>query len=56
MDVVVAITRDLPYYEGAYVQVLLNNGSGELIDVTDSNFYDQPRSAFHHGEKHIAEI
>ena len=53
MDVVVAITRDLPYYEGAYVQVLLNTGSGELIDVTDSNFYDQPRSAFHHGEGNI---
>ena len=25
MDVVVAITRDLPYYEGAYLQVLIND-------------------------------
>ena len=30
-DVVVAITRDLPYYEGAYVQVLLNDGTGKLL-------------------------
>ena len=53
MDVVVAITRDLPYYEGAYIQVLLNNGSGELIDITESNFPEQPRSASHHGEGNI---
>ena len=53
MDVVVAITRDLPYYEGAYIQVLLNNGSGELIDITESNFSEQPRSASHHGEGNI---
>jgi len=53
MDVVVAITRDLPYYEGAYIQILLNNASGELIDVTESNFSDQPRSATHHGEGNI---
>ena len=53
MDVVVAITRDLPYYEGAYIQILLNNGSGELMDVTESNFSNQPRSASHHGEGNI---
>ena len=53
MDVVVAITRDLPYYEGAYIQVLLNNGSGELIDITESNFSEQPRYASHHGEGNI---
>ena len=53
MDVVVAITRDLPYYEGAYIQVLLNNGSGELIDTTESNFPEQPRSVSHHGEGNI---
>lgn len=53
IDVVVAITRDLPYYEGAYVQILLNNGTGELVDVTESSFPDQPRSATHHGEGNI---
>ena len=52
-DVVVAITRDLPYYEGAYVQVLLNDGTGKLVDVTTENFSDQPRSISHHGEGNI---
>ena len=52
-DVVVAITRDLPYYEGAYIQILINNGAGELIDMTNSNFSLQPRSDQHHGEGNI---
>ena len=49
----VAITRDLPYYEGAYIQILINNGAGELIDMTNSNFSLQPRSDRHHGEGNI---
>ena len=53
IDVVVAITRDLPYYEGAYIQILINNGLGELIDITDTNFSIQPRSNSHHGEGNI---
>ena len=52
-DVVVAITRDLPYYEGAYIQILINNGEGVLIDMTNSNFSIQPRSDRHHGEGNI---
>ena len=52
-DVVVGITRDLPYYEGAYVQVLMGDGTGSLFDVTDSNFNDQPRQENHHGESNI---
>jgi len=52
-DVVVSITRDLPYYEGAYVQILINNGLGELIDMTEINFLNQPRSETHHGEGNI---
>ena len=52
-DVVVAITRDFPYYEGAYVQILINNGQGKLIDMTDTNFSIQPRSDTHHGEGNI---
>ena len=52
-DVVVAITRDLPYYEGAYIQILINNGAGKLIDMTNSNFSLQPRSDQHHGEGNI---
>lgn len=53
LDVVVAITRDLPYYEGAYVQVLLGNGEGNLTDVTNTNFAYQPRDEIHHGEGNI---
>jgi len=52
-DVVVSITRDLPYYEGAYIQILINNGAGELIDMTNSNFSIQSRSDRHHGEGNI---
>ena len=28
MDVAVGITRANPYYEGAYVQILINDGTG----------------------------
>ena len=52
-DVVVAVTRDLPYYEGAYIQVLLNDGKGQLIDETGKRFKDQPRVETHHGEGNI---
>ena len=52
-DVVVAVTRDLPYYEGAYIQVLFNDGKGQLIDETDKRFKDQPRADTHHGEGNI---
>ena len=53
MDVVVAVTRDNPYYEGAYIQVLINDGSGILIDETFSRFSNQPRENNHHGEGNI---
>jgi hypothetical protein len=53
MDVVVAVTRDIPYYEGAYIQILLNDTNGNLIDVTESNFQNQIREATHHGEGNI---
>ena len=53
IDVVVSITRDLPYYEGAYIQILINNGSGKLIDETESRFALQPRSERHHGEGNL---
>ena len=52
-DVVVSITRDLPYYEGAYIQILINDGNGELLDMTNTNFPAQPRSDSHHGEGNI---
>ena len=52
-DVVVSITRDLPYYEGAYIQILINDGNGELLDMTNTNFPAQPRSDTHHGEGNI---
>ena len=53
IDVVVAVTRDNPYYEGAYIQVLINDGSGILIDETFSRFSNQPRENNHHGEGNI---
>ena len=53
MDIVVAVTRDNPYYEGAYIQVLINDGSGILIDETFSRFSNQPRENNHHGEGNI---
>ena len=52
-DIVVTVTRDLPYYEGAYVQVLMGDGTGLMTDVTASNFIDQPRSDNHHGEGNV---
>ena len=52
-DVVVAITRDDPYYEGAYIQILINDQTGSLIDETTSRFVDQIRLEKHHGEGNI---
>jgi hypothetical protein len=53
LDVALAITRADPYYEGAYIQVLINDGSGMLIDETDARFTNQERSINHHGEGNI---
>ena len=53
MDVVVAVTRDIPYYEGAYLQILLNDTNGNLVDVTENNFPDQIREASHLSLIHI---
>ena len=52
-DVVVAITRDEPYYEGAYIQILINDQTGFLVDETLSRFVDQVRANNHHGEGNI---
>lgn len=52
-DVVVSITRDDPYYDGAPIQILINDGTGLLIDKTTSNFTNQVRINGHHGESNI---
>ena len=52
-DVVVAVTRDDPYYQGAYIQVLINDGTGKLFDETSSRFPNQFRADKHHGEGNI---
>ena len=52
-DVVVAITRDEPYYEGAYIQILINDQTGFLVDETLSRFVDQVSADNHHGEGNI---
>jgi len=56
LDVAVAVTRGLPdYYEGAYIQILINDTTGKLIDETDGRFglNQQIRSDKHHGEGNI---
>ncbi len=53
MDIVVAITRDEPYYEGAYLQILMGDGSGSLTDESTSRFSNQIREAQHHGEGNL---
>ena len=52
-DVVISITRDQPYYEGAYIQILINDQAGNLVDKTSSNFVNQSRLENHHGESNI---
>jgi len=52
-DVVISITRDQPYYEGAYIQILINDQAGNLVDKTLSNFINQSRLENHHGESNI---
>ena len=56
MDVAIAITRGLPdYYEGAYIQILINDTTGKLVDETASRFpiNNQVRFDKHHGEGNI---
>ena len=53
IDVVVAITKDQPYYEGAYLQILINTGEGILEDKTSIQFDNQPRENTHHGEGNV---
>ena len=53
MDIAIGVTRAIPYYEGAYVQVLINDGYGNLEDETDARFPNQERAANHHGESNI---
>jgi len=52
-DIVVVITRDEPYYEGAYIQVLINDQTGMLTDETSARFVNQERLEKHHGEGNI---
>ena len=52
-DVVVSITRDDPYYEGAYIQILINDQNGNLVDSTSAHFPNQSRLEKHHGEGNI---
>ena len=53
MDIAIGITRANPYYEGAYVQILINDGSDNLVDETDARLTNQERAANHHGESNI---
>ena len=41
IDIIIATTRDEPYYRGTGIQLLKNNSGNGFIDVTDSNVEDQ---------------
>jgi hypothetical protein len=46
-------TRRDPYYEGAYIQILINDGTGRLDDKTATRFLIQPRAERYHGQGNI---
>ena len=41
LDLIIATTRDTPYYTGAGIQLLRNDSGNGFIDITDSNIDDQ---------------
>ena len=41
VDLIVATTRDTPYYVGAGIQILRNNSGNGFVDITNSNIEDQ---------------
>jgi hypothetical protein len=41
VDLIIATTRDFPYYRGAGIQILRNNSGNGFIDITDTNIEDQ---------------
>tara|TARA_B110000003_G_C16623698_1_gene524039 strand:+ start:109 stop:1911 length:1803 start_codon:yes stop_codon:yes gene_type:complete len=53
IDIVVSVTRDDPYYQGAFIQVLINDQTGRLVDETSGRFVNQARKDDHHGEGNI---
>jgi FG-GAP-like repeat len=43
-DLVLAYTRGTPYYEGSYLQILINDGSGRFRDETAAWFPQDPNN------------
>ena len=41
VDLIIATTRDTPYYRGAGIQILRNNSGNGFIDITNTNIDDQ---------------
>jgi hypothetical protein len=41
VDLIIATTRDFPYYRGAGIQILRNNSGNGFIDITNTNIDDQ---------------
>ena len=53
MDVVVSVTRGSPYYAAAYLQILINDGTGTLVDRTEQLLPLQPKAEQDHGEVNL---
>jgi len=45
VDLLMTFTQSDPFYDGAYVQVLINNGDGSFRDETATRFPKQPSTA-----------
>ena len=50
IDLIIATTRDNPYYVGKSIQLLKNNSGNGFLDITDSNMENQLNFDQWHGE------
>ena len=50
IDLIIATTRDNPYYIGKSIQLLKNNSGNGFLDITDSNMENQLKFDQWHGE------
>jgi hypothetical protein len=47
VDIVIAETRALPYYQGRRLQLLINRGNGVFVDESDGRLDNQPYDKMH---------
>jgi len=57
-DIVVATTRDEPYYKGATIQIIINKGDGTFVDQTDAwvDFPEYLESYHGEGQLHVVDV